>query len=162
MRKEGRALRPGGAARRMLKPGPCVVLAVWCAAASACGSSSPAAPSSAGYDGQWSGTTSQGKPITFTVASNQKVTAITVGYAFGVCSGVNTFSGLNLDIGYPPVQPSPTPGPGFGYGSGPPDGPNYTQVSGWFTSNTTATGDVVFGGYPACGNAIGIWTATRR
>jgi hypothetical protein len=112
------------------------------------------------YDGQWKGTTSQGRPITFTVSLNQKVTAITVGYSFNGCSGLNTFSTLNLDIGNTP-NPATSLGPGFGFGSGPPDGPNYTQIYGSFSSNTTATGTMIFGGYPGCGNAGGIWSATR-
>jgi hypothetical protein len=132
---------------------------------SACGNSDsgPTTPSpEARYDGQWNGTTSQGKPIAFTVGTEQKVTAITVGYGFSGCSGEKTFSGLNLDIGFPPGPARVTIGPGFGYGSGPPDGPNYTQVYGSFTSTTTATGSVVFGAYSGCGNAGAIWTAAKR
>lgn len=146
----------------MLKPGPRLLTVVWCVLMSACGSSSPTVPSPPRYDGQWSGTTSQGGPITFSVSSAQKVTAITVGYNFGGCSGVNTFSNLNLDIGSPANPAAPAIGPGFGYGSGPPDAPNYTQVYGSFSSTTMATGSVIFGGYPGCGSAVGIWTATRR
>jgi hypothetical protein len=131
---------------------------------SGCGGSTVNSPTTSGdtprYNGQWKGTTSQGRPITFTVSLDQKVTAITVGYSFNGCSGLNTFSNLNLDIGNTP-NPATTLGPGFGFGSGPPDGPNYTQVYGSFSSNTTATGSVIFGGYPGCGNAGGIWTATR-
>jgi hypothetical protein len=134
---------------------------------SGCGTSTASSPttttgSAPRYDGQWKGTTSQGRPITFTVSSDQKVTAITVGYSFNGCSGLNTFSNLNLDIGSPPNPAAVTLGPGFGFGSGPPDGPNYTQVYGSFTSNTTATGSVVFGGYPGCGNSGEFWMATRN
>ena len=135
-----------------------------CVLMCACGSG-PTTPSPGGsgrYDGQWSGTTSQGQPITFAVSSEQKVTAITVGYRFNGCSGVNTFSNLNLDIGNPPNPTSPSLGPSFGYGSGPPDGPNYTQVLGSFTASTSATGSVIFGGYSGCANAVGSWTATKR
>ena len=69
--------------------------------------------------------------------------------------------GLSLDIGNPPNPSSPS-GPGFGYGSGPPDGPNYTQVYGTFASTAAVNGSVVFGDYANCGNAIGIWSATRK
>ena len=132
---------------------------------SGCGGSAANNPTTPGgdparYDGQWNGTTSQGRPITFTVSSAQKVTAITVGYSFNGCSGLNTFSNLNLDIGVTP-NPATSLGPGFGFGSGPPDGSNYTQVYGSFRSNTTASGTVIFGDYPGCGNAGGIWTAAR-
>jgi hypothetical protein len=148
-----------------------LAVAVWIPAAgliggsSGCGGSTangPTTPTGGAqrYDGQWKGTTSQGKPLTFTVSLDQKVTAITVGYSFNGCSGLNTFSNLNLDIGNGP-NPATTLGPGFGFGSGPPDGPNYTQVYGSFSSNTTATGSVIFGSYPGCGNWGEIWTATR-
>jgi hypothetical protein len=137
---------------------------VLCASLSACGDA-PTTPSSGGaarYDGEWSGTTSQGRPIAFTVSSAQKVTAITIDYNFNGCSGANTFSNLSLDIGTPPNPNAPSLGPSFGYGSGPPDGPNYTQVLGSFTASTTATGSVIFGGYPGCANAVASWTATKR
>ncbi|MGB2713225.1 MAG: hypothetical protein WBC51_03540 [Vicinamibacterales bacterium] len=141
-----------------------------CAAMAACGGSdaTPTNPSPARYDGQWRGTTSQGRPISFTVSSDQKVTAMSIGYVFGQCSGVNSFSNLNLDIGLPPTfpgvprAPTPYPGPGFGYGSGSPEAPNYTQVYGWFTSSTTASGSMIFGNYTGCGNSFGIWTAEKQ
>jgi hypothetical protein len=114
------------------------------------------------YDGEWSGMTSQGRPISFTVSAGQKVTTITLGYSFNGCSGTKTFPGLSLDIGNPPNPGSPSGGPGFGYGSGPPDAPNYTQVYGTFASSTTVNGSVVFGDYTNCGNGIAIWTATKK
>src|SRR6267142_4658669 len=130
----------------MLKSGLLFLSTALCVSMSACQSSPPmpspgAAP---GYDGQWSGTTSQGRPITFAVSSDQKVTAITVGYNFNGCSGSKTFSNLALDNGTPPNSFVPSAGPGFGYGSGPPDGPNYTQVYGAFSSNASATGSAIF------------------
>ena len=133
-----------------------------CALIIACGDS-PSAPSGAadGYDGQWSGTTSQGARITFTVAG-QKVTAITLGYNFNGCSGTHAFTNLSLDIGTPPNPGAPTLGPGFGYGSGNPEVGNYTQILGNFTSSSRVTGSVIFGNYSGCGTAIGIWNATRQ
>lgn len=133
--------------------------------ASAC-SSNPSGPTSApgvmaNYQGEWNGTTSQGMRISFTV-SDQKVTTISVGYNFNGCNGTNSFPNLNLAIGYPPNPTSPYPGPGFGFGSGAPDGPNYTQVYGTFSSGTAATGSMIFGGYSGCGNSLGIWSATKK
>jgi len=132
---------------------------------SACGGAGPTTPSSSGsprYDGQWSGTTSQGGAITFSVSPEQKVTAIVVDYSFNGCSGTRTFSNLTIDIGNPPTPTAPSLGPGFGYGSGPPEGPDYTQVLGNFTASTTALGSVIFGAYTGCGTAFGIWSATKR
>jgi hypothetical protein len=132
--------------------------------AGACsGTKSPASPAGvmAHYDGDWNGTTSQGMRITFTV-SDQKVTTISVGYNFNGCNGTNSFPNLNLAIGYPPNPAAPYPGPGFGFGSGAPDGPNYTQLYGTFSSGTAATGSMIFGDYSGCGNSLGIWSATRK
>ena len=147
----------------MAKAGALFLMAL-CLLASGCdyGSTSPSTGGSARYDGEWSGTTSQGRPITFKVSSDQKVTAISVGYNFNGCSGQNTFANLNLAIGTPPNPGSPSLGPGFGFGSGPPDAANYTQVLGNFTAPTTATGSVVFAAFAGCGNSGGIWTATKR
>jgi hypothetical protein len=144
----------------LVKPGSRLFAIAVCALTSACGGGATTPSPRPGYDGEWNGTTSQNRPITFTVSSDQKVTAITVGYSFNGCSGTNTFSNLNLAIGNPPNPASP--GPGFGFGSGPPDGPNYTQVLGTFSSNTEATGTVIFGAYSSCGNTGALWSATRR
>jgi hypothetical protein len=145
-----------------MKPVPLLVTIAGAILMSACHKSPTAPGGSASYEGQWSGTTSQGRPIAFTVSSAQKVTAISIGYSFNGCAGTNTFSNLNLDIGNPPNPGSPSLGPSFGYGSGPPDGANYTQILGSFGSTTAATGSMTFGAYSGCGTAIGIWTAARR
>src|SRR5215204_825321 len=75
--------------------GPRVLLMACCALASGCGG--PTDPSPSTLEGQWSGTTSQGTPISFTVSSDQKVTAITVGYTFNGCAGTQTFANLSLE-----------------------------------------------------------------
>ena len=137
-----------------------------CALMSACGST---APSPTGIDGSWSGTTSQGTTISFTISPDQKVTAITVGYSFNGCSGSQTFANLNLD-----TAPTVTciPGPcsttissyrAFSYLAGTPfDGPT-TAVHGLFTLPSRAEGQVNFKDYPGCGTAVGIgWAAAKR
>jgi hypothetical protein len=145
---------------------PASLFVVVCVAAwvTACGSTGPTGPQggSTRYEGQWNGVTSQGRPISFTVSRDQKVTSITVGYNFNGCSGTSSFPNLSLTIASGPSPSSPTPGPGFGYGSGPPDGANYTQVYGMFSSYTAATGSVAFGDFSGCGNAGAIWSATRN
>jgi hypothetical protein len=144
-------------------PGRLFLASALCALVSGCdyGSTSPSTAGPARYDGQWSGTTSQGRPITFTVSSEQKVTAIALEYNFNGCSGSQAFSNLNLEIGTSPNPALPSR-PTFSFGSGPPDGANYIQVLGTFTGDTTANGSMIFGDFGGCGNAIGIWTATRR
>lgn len=133
---------------------------------SACGGT---APSATGIDGSWSGTTSQGMTISFTISPDQKVTAITVGYSFNGCSGSQTFANLNLDTAPNVIC---IPGPcsttissyrAFSYLAGTPiDGPS-TAVNGLFTLPTRAQGQVNFKDYPGCGTAVGIgWTAAKR
>ena len=128
-----------------------------------CGSSSSSqpAPTPPGYYGQWSGTTSQGRTIAFTVAGANQVTEITIGYTFNGCSGTNTFPNLSLDITMPPNLPAGA-SPGFGFGSGPSDSANSTQVLGTFTSSATATGSMVFTAFTGCGSSAGTWSATRH
>ena len=147
----------------MWKPAP-FVLTIVCALACACSGDSPTAPSAPDYNGQWSGATLQGRPVAFTVSSN-RVSAITVGYDFGGCSGSKTFTNLNLEI-FDVSGPAPggqtTPNSrGFAYGVGAPDG-SFVQIQGFFRSNTTADGAVVFAEYPGCGDGAGFWLATKR
>jgi hypothetical protein len=118
--------------------------------------------------GEWSGTTSQGAPISFVVSPNETVTAITLGYDFNGCSGSHTFADLNV-----PTAPNLTciPGPcsgiqesyrAFGYSTGSASGP-YTQLNGLFLPGNQAKGQAVFRDYPSCGTAPAVeWTATRR
>lgn len=141
----------------------CLFVLVILAGACSSNGSAPTSPPGvmADYEGEWNGTTSQGMRISFSVR-DKKVTSISVGYNFNGCNGTNSFPNLNLAIGYPPNPTSPYPGPGFGFGSGAPDGPNYTQVYGTFSSATAATGSMIFGAYTGCGNSLGIWSASRK
>jgi hypothetical protein len=141
-----------------------------CGLAGGCGDSSPAAPSAGGagqtatvgFEGQWSGTTSQGRPISFTVSRDQKVTALTLGYNFGACSGSKTFSNLDLGIASGP-NPATSLGPAFELDSGSPEDPNATRVFGAFGSSATASGFMVFFNYQGCGEFVsGLWSASKR
>ena len=105
------------------------------------------------YDGMWSGTTSQGRPISFTVAGNA-VTVATIGYsASGNCSPVPTGSTIT------PGVPLPINGTSISitFGGG--------TITGTFSSATAASGtfSVSFAGIPSgcSSNASGTWTATR-
>ncbi len=147
--------------------GPMVLSGALCAALAGC-SNDLTGPSDRGYDGQWTGTTSQGVPITVEVSAAERVTAITVGYRFNGCSGSRRFGELSLAIGTSqlptgnPQVPSPFSNPGFGYGSGSPEEQDYTQIYGAFTSPDSATGSIIFAGYPGCGSSTAIWNASRR
>lgn len=117
------------------------------------------------YTGEWSGATSQGATITFTVSPLNVVTSITVGHHFNGCRETRTFSGLSLDVGGGSALPGRAPTsarPGFGFGSGSPEAPNFVQVTGQFTSSQAASGTVTFLNFAPCGHAIALWNATKR
>jgi hypothetical protein len=149
--------------------GTCVWALLLCAALGACGSEDRlTSPSASPLRGQWIGTTAQGTPITFTVSADEKVTAITLGYAFNGCSGSHTFDNLNLDtaptvICIPgPCSPAVSSYRAFNYSTRSSDGPS-TTVNGLFPSANTAEGAVAFRDYPGCGTALSVaWTAARR
>jgi hypothetical protein len=119
--------------------------------------------------GEWSGTTTQGTPIVFTVGANETITTITLGYDFNGCSGSHTFSDLLV-----PTRPDVTciPGPctgalttyrAFGYSNGSPATGPYTQINGLFLPGGEARGQAVFSAYPNCGTTPPVeWTATKR
>jgi hypothetical protein len=127
-----------------------------------------AAPSSLSA-GEWRGTTSQGAPIAFTVAADETLTSITIGYDFNGCSGSQTFSDLAVATA-PDLTCIPGPCTGvlqsyraFGYSQGSPGAGPYTQVNGVFLPGSEARGQAVFSEYPSCGTATGVeWTATPR
>jgi hypothetical protein len=140
---------------------------VFCALASACGN--PSGPSKASYEGQWTGTTAQGKTVTFTISPDEKLTAITVGHEFNGCSGTQTFSNLSLSIA-PQIQCIPAPCSNqlmsyraFGYQTGDPvEGPA-TSLNAVFISGDRVEGMVNFRLFPGCGSAMGVvWSATKR
>jgi hypothetical protein len=152
----------------MRKTGRFVVVLAICGS-SACGSGSPTEPSPrAGYAGTWTGPTSQGGAITFTVSPEQKVVAIAVDYRLNGCSGNAVLPGLSLEIAAPQLAPgSPNAGgpfdnPSFGSGSQGVDQPNFLGVSGTFTSSDAAKGVLIFGEYAGCGSGLATWMAARR
>lgn len=120
--------------------------------------------------GEWSGTTSQGMPIRFTVSSKETVTSLTVGYNFNGCRGTHTFEDISL-----PTAPNVTciPGPcsatvasyrSFVYSDGSPaTGGQGIQINGLFLPRGRAEGQIGFFNYPSCGTATQVtWTATRK
>jgi hypothetical protein len=137
--------------------------------ASACGDD-PTSPSVTSLSvGAWSGTTSQGAPITFTVSANEVLTTLSVGYSFNGCSATETFSNLNVST-VPDIQcvPGPCSGTIATYralsftSSSVRTGP-ITIVNGVFVPGNRAQGVVSFFDFPGCGTATGIeWSATRR
>lgn len=143
----------------------CVLLIAAWMLVTACGSTRP---SSTTLEGEWTGTTTQGTPISFTVSPDQKVTAITVAYRFSGCTGTQTFANLSLETA-PNLVCVPAPCPAsltsfraFNYSSGPREGPS-TTVNALFSTTSSAEGQVAFRDYAGCGSATGVgWTAVKR
>ena len=144
----------------MLKRGPAIGALALGVSISAC-SGSPTSPSQPlpGYVGQWSGSTSQGRPITISISADQRITAMSLGYDFSGCSGSIRFENLDIAIG----RDSAGNG-GFGHGRLTPEAgaAAITQVQGMFTSSTNANGFAVFQEYTGCRDSFALWTATKR
>jgi hypothetical protein len=137
--------------------------------ASACGRE-PTLPSPSSLSaGQWNGTTAQGAVITFTVSSDEILTTLSLGHSFNGCSGMQTFSNLQVDTA-PDVDCVPGPCSGtittyraFGVSSGSREAGPSTTVTGLFLPGGRAQGVAAFNDFPGCGTVTGVeWTATRR
>jgi hypothetical protein len=127
---------------------------------------SPMAPAAGTHAGDWNGTTSQGARISFTVSPTERVTAITVGYDFGGCSGAKTFTGLDVAISTAPsgvLPPEAQQFAGFNFRDGAQGAPNATQVAGALKSETTASGAASFENYADCQASFEgtTWNATK-
>jgi len=141
----------------MSQHGPRFLIAIVSILLGAC-ENGPSAPSAGGYAGEWSGMTSQGSPITFSVSTSEKLTKISVGYNFNGCTGSNS---LAPDVA---LERSPVPVEVrlLDYESAPPGTPNRMLFHFLFTSSTAAHGMVTFADFAGCGTVNSTWTATRR
>jgi hypothetical protein len=140
----------------MSNPGPRIPIAIVSILLAAC-ESGPSAPT-AGYVGQWSGMTSQGVPITFSVSSAEKLTKITVAYSFNGCTGSNSLA-PDVALERPPMSVDARL---VDYESAPPGTPNRMLFHFLFSSTTTANGMVSFVDFAGCGTVNSTWTATRQ
>jgi hypothetical protein len=127
-----------------------LAILIWCAC-------SPVRPAPLDFSGDWAGTTSQGRPIAFTVSADLRVTTLSIDYAFDTCSGTVTMS---------PNAPLANPnGAASAVAISAPNGlsgPSRTSVNFLFSSPTHANGTAQFFDYPACGNSNATWTANKR
>lgn len=124
---------------------------LWCACAPG------PRPTPLDFSGNWTGQTSQGRSISFTVSSGQLITTVSVEFAFGTCSGGTTFSTnapLLNTAGTADAVVTNTPAGATGTGR--------TVVHFLFPSVTTANGTVDFVDFANCGNSSATWTATKR
>jgi hypothetical protein len=143
-----RDLRPLTRSQWQLAAG--LAILIWCAC-------SPVRPTPLDFSGDWAGTTSQDRPITFTVSKDLRITAVAIDYAFSTCSGTVTMS--------PNAALANTSATAAALAVNAPNGvngPSRTTVNFLFPSPTTANGTAQFVDYPACGNSNTTWTATKR
>ena len=136
--------------------------------AAGCGGG-PSSPTPASLStGQWSGTTAQGAAISFTVSPDETLTSLAVGYSFNGCSGIQTFSNLNVST-KPDITCIPGPCSGtvssyrqFAYTSGRAATEPSTTIIGLFLAGNRAEGQVSFRDFPGCGTSAGVtWVAGR-
>ena len=136
-----------------------VLIAASCVLLSGCGDGGPTSPGpvAGGHAGEWSGTTFQGRPISFTVSSEQQVTAISLGYQIDACSGVETFSGLN-------AVPFAASVPAFQFTAVLPDR-RQVAIQGYLMPDASVSGTLLLYGPPSCGpseTVAGPFTARKR
>jgi hypothetical protein len=119
-------------------------------------------PTPVGYAGEWTGTTTQGTPVRFSVSGNA-VTSISITYNFSpTCTGTLSYTSLAAEI-HPLDPPGPPPfdQPGFGYSTT--DGMQGTLIAGHFSADRrSASGQFTLVRYGACETVVGSWTANRR
>ncbi len=138
---------------------PLVLIATACGLLSGCGTATPTDPDpvAVGYAGEWSGTTFQGRPISFTVSPEQQVTTISVGYQIDMCSGVETFSDVK---GVPFADGLPA----FQFTAKLAD-TRPIAIQGYLMPDASVSGTLLLYGPPSCGRSetvAGPFTARRR
>lgn len=136
-----------------------ILIAISCVLLSGCGAASPTSPGpvAVGHAGEWSGTTFQGRPISFTVSPEQQVTTISLGYQIDTCSGVDTFSGLN-------AVPFAASVPAFQFTAVLPD-KRQIAIQGYLMPDGSVSGILLVYGPPSCGpseTVAGPFTARKR
>jgi hypothetical protein len=117
----------------------------------------PPRPTPLDFAGDWAGTTSQGRAITFTVSSDLVITRLSVDYAFGECTG-----GFSLSPNVALLNTSGAAAAVVTYTTTGPTGPNRAVVRFLFPSFATANGTVDFADFSTCGSSTATWTAGKR
>lgn len=135
-----------------------VLIATSCILSTGCGAASSTAPGPVGQAGEWRGTTFQGRPISFSVSSQQQVTAVSLGYQIDTCSGVETFSGLTVPL------TSVGGVPAFQFAAKLAD-TRQIVIQGFLMPDGSIRGTVTVYAPPSCGRSetvAGMFTANRR
>lgn len=122
---------------------------------------SPVPGTPVAIEGEWRGTTAGGMSVSLTISPARRVTSVSVEYRDASCSGVNTFTDLDLPTANPYVGEPATPQINFeSVASG--TLPRTVVIGSFYTANS-ASGLFSVTGYPGCGSGLigGAWTATR-
>ena len=117
----------------------------------------PSRPTPLNFSGEWAGTTSQSRPIAFSVSPDLRITAVTVDYSFNGCSG-----SLTIPSNAALANTSGTADAVVSYAPNGPTGLSRTTVHFLFPSITSANGTVEFSDYSTCGSSNATWTANTR
>jgi hypothetical protein len=107
------------------------------------------------FSGKWTGRTSQGGAMAFTVSAN-RITALTFDY---VCDGGS--GNLTIPADVPLLNTSGRAAATVRFSSTGPSGPARIFVRFLFQSVRNASGTVEFTNDPACGSREATWTATK-
>jgi hypothetical protein len=129
-----------------------LAILIWCA----CAPPPPPRLAPRNFSGTWTGTTSQGRAISFTVSRNLRITGLTLGYAYGGCSG-----SLTIPADVPLLNTPRWASAIVAHSSNEPSGPRRVVVRFVLPAPGNANGTVEFRDDPACGSSEATWTATR-
>jgi len=126
-----------------------VAILIWCAC-------SPVRPAPIDFSGDWFGTTSQNRPIAFTVSGDLRITSVTIDYSFAGCSGPAQVA-ANAAL----LNPNGTASAVVTYT---PNGLSSSRIvmNFSFPSPTHATGTAQFIDFQTCGSSNVTWTADKR
>ena len=133
-----------------------MAILIGCACAPATSGPTPR-PTPLNYSGNWSGRTAQGGAITFTISSDQRITALAVDFNFAGCSGTVTIAPNSIvftTAGFADALVVNTPNG--------PSGPSRTVTQLSFPTAATANGTLDFIDFPTCGTSTTTWTASKR
>ena len=114
-------------------------------------------PTPINFSGDWGGTTSQARRMTFTVSPDLRITVLAIDYSFGGCSG-----SLTLSPNVPLTNTGGTAVAMVTYAPNGPSGPGRAVVNFVFPSAFSANGTVQFMEFPDCGGSNATWEANRR
>jgi hypothetical protein len=131
--------------------------------AASCASPTEPKPAPAGYAGQWTGTTAQHTPVSFSVAGDE-VTSFNLAFSLSsTCSGSVTLPGPVQIVMQVPPGPPPFDQPGFAMGLNA-NGEWGAAVAGGFSADRgSASGEFKLVQYPGCDVVTGgTWTVRRR